>query len=210
MSTPLLRLQHVAKVFGTFVALRDATADFDAGKLYLITGENGAGKSTLLRIVAGLSSPSRGAVERAFAAGELGYMAHASMLYDELSGIENLEYFGKLYGSSAAQSRTAMEMVDLDPGLSRPVAQYSQGMRQRLALARAVQNDPKILLLDEPFSNLDVRSTAHMMQVLSAKRDAGTCILVVTHQAALVEPAADEHLHIESGVMRSMVAEVAR
>src|SRR5438309_2387805 len=209
MSAPLLSLEHIAKLFGPFAALRDATADFRSGKLYLITGENGAGKSTLLRIIAGLATASRGTIHRNYAPHELGYMAHSSMLYDELSGIENLAYFGALYGVSEEQSRESMRVVGLDPQLTRPVAQYSQGMRQRLALARAVQNSPKLLLLDEPFSNLDVRSTAHMVEVLAAKRDEGMCILVVTHQAALVERVADEHLHIEGGVLRALAGVAA-
>ena len=92
-----------------------------------------------------------------------------------------------------------MTAVGLDPGLTRPVAQYSQGMRQRLSLARAVLNDPKILLLDEPFSNVDVRSARAMVTLLAQMRDAGKTIFVVTHQAALLEGAADEFVWMEAG-----------
>ncbi len=117
-----------------------------------------------------------------------------------MSGMENLRYFARLYGI-ADDSRGADDMtaVGLDPRLTRPVAQYSQGMRQRLSLARALLNDPKILLLDEPFSNVDVRSARAMVTLLAQMRDTGKTIFVVTHQAALLEGAADEFVWMEAG-----------
>ncbi len=201
-SLPLLRLRKVAKLFGRFVALRDASGEFTAGKLYLITGENGAGKSTLLRIIAGLTTPTRGTIEHEPGPAELGYMAHATMLYDELGGMENLAYFARLYGASAAQCEAAMSEVGLDPALVRATGQYSQGMRQRLALARALLHGPRLLLLDEPFSNLDAQSAEHMVAALRRYSDAGNCVLLVTHQASLLSEVADEHLQIASGVLR--------
>ena len=198
----ILRIEKVAKLFGGFAALRDATADFEAGKLYLITGENGAGKSTLLRMIAGLLPPSRGSVVREFGTEKFGYMAHATMLYDELSGMENLRYFGELYGVGEAACEPAMRTVGLDPGLRRPVVNYSQGMRQRLALARAILHSPSILLLDEPFSNLDAASARHMVEVLAGQRDRGMCVVLVTHQPSLLLNVADVHFHISGGVMR--------
>jgi ABC-type multidrug transport system ATPase subunit len=92
-----------------------------------------------------------------------------------------------------------MAAVGLDPGLRRPLAQYSQGMRQRLSLARAILHDPKILLLDEPFSNVDVRSAREMVCLLAQMRDAGKTVFVVTHQSALLESSADEFVWMEAG-----------
>ena len=92
-----------------------------------------------------------------------------------------------------------MTAVELDRTLARPVSQYSQGMRQRLSLARALLNDPKILLLDEPFSNVDVRSAGAMVSLLARMRDAGKTIFVVTHQASLLEGATDEFVWMEAG-----------
>jgi ABC-type multidrug transport system ATPase subunit len=127
-------------------------------------------------------------------------MAHPSLLYDEMSGMENLEYFARLYGIT---SRTRCAEVDravgLDPELVRPVGQYSQGMRQRMSLARALLNDPKILLLDEPFSNVDLHSATEMVHLLAGLRDRGKTIFIVTHQAALLEGAADEFVWMEFG-----------
>jgi ABC-type multidrug transport system ATPase subunit len=127
-------------------------------------------------------------------------MGHAPLLYDELSGMENLRYFAGLYGlDDDAVCRNAMQMVGLDPDLSRRIGQYSQGMRQRLSLARAVLHDPELILLDEPFSNVDMHSAREMAAVLGRVRDKGKTIFVVTHQAALMEGVADEFVHMAAG-----------
>ena len=131
---------------------------------------------------------------------EIGYMAHPSLLYDEMSGLENLRYFARLYdiaGDSRCQQ--VIQAVGLDPELSRPVGKYSQGMRQRMSLARALLHDPKILLLDEPFSNVDVHSAREMVGLLKGMRDAGKTIFVVTHQAVLLEGVADEFVWMQAG-----------
>jgi len=131
---------------------------------------------------------------------QLGYLAHPSLLYDEMSGMENLRYFAGLYGiDDDRRCETVIRTVKLDPGLERAVGQYSQGMRQRMSLARALLNDPKILLLDEPFSNVDVRSAREMVGLLKQLRDEGKTIFVVTHQASLLEGAADEFVWMEAG-----------
>ena len=127
-------------------------------------------------------------------------MAHPSLLYDEMSGMENLAYFAQLYGiKDGARGGEAIRAVGLDPTLMRPVGQYSQGMRQRMSLARALLNDPKILLLDEPFSNVDLHSAADMVRLLVGLRDQGKTIFVVTHQASLLEGAADEFIWMQAG-----------
>ena len=98
-----------------------------------------------------------------------------------------------------AAVKQAIRSVRLDPELTRPVGQYSQGMRQRMSLARAILHDPKVLLLDEPFSNVDVHSAQEMVALLKAMRDAGKTIFVVTHQASLLEGVADEFVWMEHG-----------
>jgi len=126
-------------------------------------------------------------------------MAHPSLLYDEMSAMENLRYFAGLYGVSDSRCRDVIAAVKLDADLDRPVGQYSQGMRQRLSLARATLNNPRLLLLDEPFSNVDARSASEMTSLLGSMRNSGKAILVVTHQPALLEPVADEFVHMENG-----------
>ncbi len=202
---PHITVSGLIKQFGRFAALRGVSAEFVAGKFYVILGDNGAGKTTLLRALAGLAQPTRGTVSilgktPKEACREIGYMAHPSLLYDEMSGMENLRYFARLY-DIAGDERCAqvIRSVWLDPELARLVGQYSQGMRQRMSLARAILPDPRILLLDEPFSNVDVHSAREMVELLRAMRDAGKTIFVVTHQAALLEGVADEFVWMQAG-----------
>ena len=206
MAETAVVLTNVSKLFGRFAALREVSAEFAPGRLYAVFGENGAGKSTLLRVMAGLTHPTSGTVallgstELREVTAQLGYMAHAPLLYDELSGMENLLYFAGLYGAAApTRCAQAMEEVGLDPALARPAGQYSQGMRQRLSLARALLHDPKLLLLDEPFSNVDVTSARAMAKLLGARRDHGLTIFLVTHQVAHAEGIADESLWLAAG-----------
>jgi ABC-type multidrug transport system ATPase subunit len=220
-AAPVITVTNLIKQFGRFAALRGVTAEFSGGKLYAILGDNGAGKTTLLRTLAGLSQPSSGEVAILGArkshdiCQQVGYMAHPSLLYDEMSGSENLEYFARLYGiASHARCgeviRTVILSVGLDPDLVRPVGQYSQGMRQRMSLARALLNDPKILLLDEPFSNVDLHSATEMVRLLAGIRDRGTTIFLVTHQAVLLEGAADEFVWMEYGKIVGRTSELKR
>lgn len=214
---PAVVLTSLTKQFGRFAALRNVTAEFAPGKLYVVLGENGAGKSTMLRAIAGLLRPTSGIVtvfglshggldSSREILGQLGYMAHPSLLYDEMSAMENLIYSASLYGiDDNSRCAAAITLVGLDPALNRPVGQYSQGMRQRTSLARALLHDPKLLLLDEPFSNVDVASARGMVQLLSRMRDDGKTIFVVTHQARLLAQAADEFVWMHSGAIDSRV-----
>jgi ABC-type multidrug transport system ATPase subunit len=205
----------LVKQFGRFAALRSVTAEFASGRLYAILGDNGAGKTTLLRTIAGLTPPTRGSIsilgttDLHSVCSQLGYMAHPSLLYDEMSGMENLRYFARLYDvTDDERCAQTIRAVKLDPSLVRPVGQYSQGMRQRMSLARALLNDPKILLLDEPFSNVDARSSRDMVSLLAGLRDSGKTIFVVTHQASLLEGAADEFVWMEAGQIISRTSDL--
>ncbi|MGB2602354.1 MAG: ABC transporter ATP-binding protein [Candidatus Sulfotelmatobacter sp.] len=204
-AAPIITVSQLIKQFGRFAALRGVDADFDAGKFHVILGDNGAGKTTLLRALAGLAHPTRGTIwirgkSPHEACREIGYMAHPSLLYDEMSGLENLRYFARLYDIAGdGRCEQVIRSVGLDPALARPVGLYSQGMRQRMSLARAILHDPPILLLDEPFSNVDVHSAAEMVGLLKGMRDAGKTIFVVTHQAALLAGVADEFVWMQAG-----------
>ena len=148
-TTPAISVHNLIKQFGRFAALRGVTAEFDAGRFHAILGDNGAGKTTLLRALAGLAQPTQGEISifgkpPEDSSYDLGYMAHPSLLYDEMSGMENLRYFARLYAIAGdSRCEDAIRAVGLDPSLTRPVGQYSQGMRQRMSLARAILHDPK-------------------------------------------------------------------
>jgi heme ABC exporter ATP-binding subunit CcmA len=216
------RLDAVSKLYGSFAALRKVTVEFAAGSSTVVLGENGAGKSTLLRLIAGLIAPTRGAVhvfgdEPRRQRRRIAYMSHEAMLYDELTAMENLRYFARLHGEASCGPEQALVAVGLDPALTRPVGQYSQGMRQRAALARVLQTAPELLLLDEPFSNLDVDSARRMVELLMEFRTQpvrgvgdgqgarGRTIILTTHQAHLAEPLAETTLTMKAGTIESIV-----
>jgi heme ABC exporter ATP-binding subunit CcmA len=209
MRPVLAQLDNVSRLFGRFPALRRVSFSFHSGSCYVLLGENGAGKSTLLRVLAGLLEPTIGTA-RIFNQGKaekisdqrarIGYMSHAPMLYDELSAMENLHYFAGLYRSCRCLTPAeALLSVGLDPALGRPVGQYSQGMRQRTSLARVLLPQPSLLLLDEPFSNMDVVSAGKMVALLGRLRAEHRTVILTTHQRALAEPLADYILTMEAG-----------
>src|SRR5215467_1473107 len=209
---PPVQVQNVSKIFGRTAALRNVSVELERGRFYVLRGENGAGKSTLMRIIAGLSHPTQGQVQifgvkNREALDRMGYMAHAPLVYDELSGMENLRFFAQLYGlSDDAPLENAMRRVGLDPKLTRRVGQYSQGMRQRLSLARAIFHLPSLVLLDEPFSNVDPESANQIAQLLGQMRASGTTILLITHQLGLLANIADEFLFLSAGQLVSRSA----
>ena len=205
------QLNQVSKLFGSFAALRQVSVDFEPGQCYVLIGENGAGKSTLLRILAGLLRPTHGTV-RVFgeddphdARARIGYMSHAPMLYDELTAAENLRYFASLYpDQNCLTPAEALRQVGLDPDLPRPLGQYSQGMRQRTSLARVLLPIPELLLLDEPFSNMDVESVQQMVELLAGFRQGNRTIVITTHQRDAAAPIADWVLALKAGRLASL------
>lgn len=208
-SEPAVVLESVSKLFGRFAALHDVNATLAAGRLYGLLGENGAGKTTLLRIIAGLARPSRGSVtvlgnrDLRQVSGRIGFMAHATLLYEELTARENLAYFSGLYPErskvSVDELLERVGLANVDP--RRRVGQYSQGMKQRMALARAMLSSPDLLLLDEPFSNVDSRSIATMAALLGSLRDGGTTLIVITHQLEALAAVADEWITMHAGTI---------
>jgi heme ABC exporter ATP-binding subunit CcmA len=207
------RFDRVSKLFGSFAALRQLSVDFEPGRCYVVIGENGAGKSTMLRILAGLLRPSHGSVQ-VFggldphqARARIGYMSHAPMLYDELTAQENLRYFASLYpGRNCLSPAEALRQVGLDPELNRLIGQYSQGMRQRTSLARVLLPSPDLLLLDEPFSNMDVDSARQMVELLAGFRRQSRTIVLTTHQRELAAPIADYVLALHAGRIQALDA----
>jgi ABC-type multidrug transport system ATPase subunit len=180
-STDCISLDSVSKIYGRFAALRNITTSFCTGSCTIILGENGAGKSTLLRMIAGLITPTRGRVT--------------------------------VFSEAPHQQRRRVAYMSHSPmlydELNRPVGQYSQGMRQRTSLARVLQSDPEVLLLDEPFSNLDAGSARHMVELLADFRTwpvapvngvmGARTIILTTHQSSLGEPLATRTLTMRNG-----------
>ena len=215
---PAVTLNNVSRLYGAFVALRDITLTLPTGASVVLLGENGAGKSTLLKLIAGLQSPTFGALT-VFAdtprniRHRIAYMSHATQLYDELTALENLTYFATLNTVpnphiAAAQALTA---VHLDPTNPRRLSEYSQGMRQRTSLARTLLTSPDLLLLDEPFSNLDLASAHSMIARLQTYLAAGPArtLILTTHQAELARPLARTTLTLNAGRIASIIGEAS-
>lgn len=221
--SPAAEVQDVSRLYGNFAALRRISCSFKQGGLHTLLGENGAGKSTLLRMLAGLVTPTYGVV-RVLGGSvvehrhRLAYMSHAAMLYDELTPMENLAYFGRLRQSAAvcrlchASPEMALRAVGIDPQLDRPVSQLSQGMRQRVSLAGALQADPELLLLDEPFSNMDIDGARDLVVLLqdfltwpvTNQGAQARTIILTTHQHDLVRHAATSVTRLHRGALSAI------
>lgn len=183
---PLARLEQVTKRYGTVTALWRADLEIEDGDFWAIFGPNGAGKSTLLRLLARLSSPSEGQIryrEGSDSRAAIGYVSHQSLLYGELTGLENLVFFGRLYGLDEPETRALrlLEEMGLHAARDRFARGYSSGMRQRLSLARALLHEPDLLLLDEPYAGLDQHGSRLLTAVLQGLRAKGRTILLITH-----------------------------
>ena len=194
----------VWKYYGDFPALRDIRLDAPAGSCLALIGRNGAGKTTLLRIIAGFSRPGKGEVRihgtlprETVTRRSIGFIGHGIAVYDELSALENLTLYAKLYGL-ADPRRKAMEWLE-NTGLERVrdglVREFSRGMRQRLAVARAFLHNPSVLLLDEPFTALDADGAGLLDAQLADLRRERTFV-VSTHDPDRVLPHATARLDL--------------
>jgi heme ABC exporter ATP-binding subunit CcmA len=181
---------RVWKYFGDYPALRGATFEAAPGACVALLGRNGAGKTTLLRILANLSKPTKGEVKIFGEPGggktreRIGYLGHGIGVYDDLSAIENLTLFGQLMGvpDPTGAANAALERVGLGRVREGFAREFSRGMRQRLAIARAFLHNPEVLLLDEPFTSLDDRAVAVLHDLLRHALAKGATIVMSTHQ----------------------------
>ena len=183
--------QGLWKFFGDYAALRDITLAVEPGSTVALIGRNGAGKTTLLRMFAGLSRAGKGHVLVAGADPRepasrqtMGWLGHAISLYEDLSARENLRLFAELYGvrAPAAVADRWIERVGMQHAAGGLVREFSRGMRQRIALARAFLHRPALLLLDEPFTSLDDRAIALLQSLLAEARAEGRTVILSTHQ----------------------------
>ena len=205
-------LEGATKRFGTHIALHPTDLIIPRGQAVLLVGANGAGKSTLLRLVAGLCRPSAGSVKikgrdplrTPEARAEIGLLSHQTLLYDQLTARENLRFFAQLYGLDDPNQRLAATLatVGLDERLDQRVGSFSRGMKQRLAIARAILHDPSILLLDEPFTGLDAKASAALHHLVRRLRQEGRTCILVTHRLDEAEGLVDRLLVIERGQWR--------
>ena len=205
-----LCFSDVTRNFGRRRALNRVSLTCRAGEIVAILGPNGAGKSTLLSLAASLLQPSSGEVRYGTHPGKdagaairarIGLLGHDLYLYPELSAAENLLFFGRLYRLREAERSVAeaLRRANLADRGDEPVAGFSRGMRQRLAIERALLHEPRLALLDEPFTGLDDASITALQARLSSLRGAGCIVLAATHDLEVIENVADRAVVLKGG-----------
>jgi heme exporter protein A len=211
----VVTLKAVTKSFPPAVrALRGVTVQFAPSKVSVVLGANGSGKSTLLSIVGTLAKPTSGKVDHG-ALGKsrdgvrrtLGWLGHDALCYADLTGRENIELAAKLHGLPPDRAfESARERFDLGAFAERPFRTYSRGQRQKVALARALVHEPRLLLLDEPTTGLDKASVDALLDLVKAEAKRGAVVIVVTHDDAFADAAADEKVVLERGAVKDATA----
>ncbi len=206
----VLELHKVTKFFGQRCILKDVTLSLYAGSITLLMGANGAGKSTLLRIMAGLAKPCFGDVHRHVQEQALGYLGHATFVYPALTAKENLLFWAHMYGlprsdSTAKALEDVLTRVQLLPFAEEKAGVFSRGMAQRLNLARILLLQPKLWLLDEPSTGLDVHSSQLLRQEVQKAQEGGAAIVWISHDMHNDAAMAQRVLHIEKARVREQV-----
>ena len=191
----MIEARKLGRRYGAKRVLRDVDLVVPAGGFAVVTGPNGSGKTTLLRICAGLAIPTEGELRVGVERGRIGYLAHEPLVYRELTALENLELYGRLYRVPERRERIGMllERFGLWDARRDRVSSYSRGMTQRLALCRVLLHDPALLVLDEPYTALDTQG-AELLDAQLAELRGERTFLVSTHDPARIEPLATNRL----------------
>jgi ABC-type multidrug transport system ATPase subunit len=187
-STAVIRAEGLGKRYGDKRVLEGLDLEVERGEFLLVTGPNGSGKTTLLRLCAGLATPTAGTLEVDTPREAIGYAGHDPLVYRELTAIENLDLYGRLYRVPERRERIGMllERFGLWQARNERAGSFSRGMQQRLSLCRTLLHEPKLLVLDEPYSGLDDAGAALLDRELADLR-AGATFVVSTHDPARVQ-----------------------
>ena len=191
----MIRARGLEKRYGDKRVLRGVGFEVAPDGFLLVTGPNGSGKTTLLRLCAGLAVPTAGELDVPFERGRIGYIGHEPLVYRELTALENLDLYGRLYRVAERRERTGMllERFGLWDARNERADSYSRGMLQRLALCRALLHDPDLLVLDEPYSGLDEEGAALLDRELEEARSSAAFV-VATHDPARIDRLASSKL----------------
>jgi heme exporter protein A len=191
----VISARGLGRRFGSKRVVRDLDLEVRAGELLLVTGPNGSGKSTLLSLMAGLLAPTEGEIDVDLPRGGIGYLAHEPLVYKELSALENLDLYGRLYHVTERRETIGalLERFGLWEARHERVGSFSRGMQQRLALCRVLLHGPELLLLDEPYSGLDASARTLVDDVLTEAAGSRT-LVVASHEPEHVLPLATQAL----------------
>ncbi len=215
-ASPAVIASGIVRRFGFQMALDRVDLEAGDGETVLLLGANGAGKTTLLRILAGLLSPNEGKVavrggsphaNEAGARRRIGFLSHNLALYPDLTAFENLRFFARLYDVANGATRAADLLAEagLAAWRDEPIRGFSRGMKQRLALARVFLHEPDVLLLDEPFTGLDLVSARALAERLRAARKAGAAVVLTSHQIEIAAPLGDRALVLRRGRLQERI-----
>ncbi len=203
-----IRFENIDKRYGGLYALRRVSLEIAAGECVVFAGRNGSGKTTLLRIGARLARPSAGSVSFVNSRAEkvetllpAGFVAHATMVYDELTAEENLLLFARLQGIAEPAERAAklLREVGLEERRKSLVRTFSRGMRQRVAIARTLLNEPAVILFDEPANGLDPQGVSWLAETARGLRDSGRTILMSLHGESEISNLATRAIQLDGG-----------
>ncbi|MEE8310699.1 MAG: heme ABC exporter ATP-binding protein CcmA [Candidatus Binatia bacterium] len=184
-----MEIRGLERRFGPLRVLRGVDLEVSNGQILALFGANGAGKTTLLRAVVGLIRPDRGSIcvlghelpGNTALRRRIGMIGHESFLYGDLTSMENLRYYARLYGVEEDTLEESLAEVELSHVADRPVRAFSRGMLQRLSLARAILHRPELLVLDEPFTGLDPHGSALLERIIAREQQRGTTVIMTTH-----------------------------
>ena len=189
---PAVRLSRVTRLFDGLAAVSNITLEVAKGETVWLRGWNGSGKTTLLRLIATAISPTFGdgsvlgfdlRAERSAIRARADLLSHETRLYGDLTAVENLRFACSLYDLDPRLAESALDRVGLEEVAAVRVARFSQGMRQRLALARCLMRGPALILLDEPYAALDVEARVVVDELLTAAQASGQTVVVASHEA---------------------------
>jgi heme exporter protein A len=194
-AVPVIRADRLGRRYGDRRVFEQLDFQLDRGGFLLVTGPNGSGKTTLLRLCAGLARPTAGRLEISIARESIGFAGHEPLVYRELTAIENLDLYGRLYRVPERRERIGMllERFGLWQARNERAGAFSRGMQQRLSLCRAFLHEPELFVLDEPYSGLDSTGSELLDRELKERRS-GSTFLVSTHDPARLESLASARL----------------
>jgi heme exporter protein A len=204
-------LDNVSRAFGRSYALHRVSMRFERGTLTVLLGPNGAGKTTLLNILATLDKPTSGLLRFGELDAEsfgrrgrhnIGWVSHDGLVYDDLSGLENLQFFADMYGVNRDDCERWLVRVGLENASKQQVKFYSRGMRQRLSIARALLHNPPLVLLDEPLTGLDPAGQVKMLELFGQLRQQGRILVMITHDLDLPAELVDQVAVLEQGRLK--------
>lgn len=212
----LLEIKGLSKNFGALVVVRDASFSLESGQLICLLGSNGAGKTTLMRVASGLLSPDEGkfyldgteiSLHSAQWRRQVGLVFHKTFLYQNLTGVENLRLFSQLYQCEHSDKELlqAIERVGLKSAANRLVRIYSRGMQQRLTIARALLHEPRVLILDEPFTGLDKDGSRVLMELLAEVKLQGSMVLITSHDPGATHSVTDGYMRLFRAALSEVV-----